>query len=167
MTMADRVGIMHNGVLGQVGTPVDVYEHPNSRMTAEFIGSVNLFDGVLRGSAGGVTSIDCAALDWPLRVALELSGAPGVSVAVAVRPEKIVLSRHHPGCEANLARGFIEDIAYLGSHSVYYVRLPTGKRVLASRANQQAPDNGDERRLSWDDEVYLHWSERCGVVLAS
>ena len=167
MTMADRVGIMNNGVLGQVGSPVDVYEHPNSRMTAEFVGSVTIFDGVLRSSGGGVATIDSPALDAPLCVAQEISGTVGLNVSVAVRPEKILLSRHHPGQQVNLARGFMEDIAYLGSHSVYHVRLPSGKRVLASRTNQHAPAGGAERRLSWDEEVYLCWSEHCGVVLAS
>ncbi len=168
MTMADRVGIMNAGVLSQVGSPMEVYERPNSRMTAEFIGSVNLFEGELVVDEVDYVEIASDSLESTIYVAHGIVGSRGMALAVAIRPEKIQVSRSEPEQVHNKARGVVEDIAYMGSHSVFHIRLPSGFKVLASVANsnrQLASD--EEQRITWEDEVFVSWSDSCPVVLYS
>jgi putrescine transport system ATP-binding protein len=169
MTMADRVGIMHQGKLGQVGTPQDIYEQPNSRMTAQFVGSVNLFEGVVVRSTSDHAEIQSAALPRYLQVDCGIARIPGMELAVAVRPEKVRVSKKPPRQQVNVAQGRVEDIAYLGSHSVYHVRLPTGFKLMASEANvsRQHYIKAEGEHITWHDEVYLSWSSNCGVVLSA
>lgn len=168
MTMASRVGVMDQGVIRQVGVPFDVYEHPNSRMTAEFIGSVNIFDGQLSLDEPDRAEITCSDLPAPISVAHGVVGNVGMDTAFAIRPEKLHISRVKPDQSYNFAQGAVEDIAYLGSHSTYHVRLPSGKKVLVSVANSDRwAGSENEPRLTWKDEVFVSWTQNSGVVLSS
>jgi len=168
MTMASRVGIMDAGVIRQIGQPIEVYEQPNCRMTAEFIGSVNIFEGTLSVDEPDHAQINCSDLPVPIHVAHGVVGSFGMQLAFALRPEKVRVDMEKPANAHNFARGVIEDIAYLGSHSIYHLRLPSGKKVLASVANSDRLVTGDDApRLTWNDEVYLSWSEKSGVVLSA
>lgn len=168
MTMASRVGIMDAGVIRQIGQPIEVYEQPNCRMTAEFIGSVNIFEGTLSVDEPDHAQINCPDLPVPIHVAHGVVGSFGMQLAFALRPEKVRVDKEKPVNAHNFARGVIEDIAYLGSHSIYHLRLPSGKKVLASVANSDRLVTGDDApRLTWNDEVYLSWSEKSGVVLSA
>jgi putrescine transport system ATP-binding protein len=132
MTMADRIGIMHQGKLVQVGTPAEIYEAPRTRWVAEFIGEVNLFDGVTVGSAPGVSHVETQV--GRLSVQSETPHT-GDKVTIAVRPEKVAIAREKPDTVGNAMQGTIADIAYLGDLSVYKVRLPSGMLMKASVAN--------------------------------
>ncbi|MYM64808.1 ABC transporter ATP-binding protein [Pseudomaricurvus sp. HS19] len=168
MTMASRVGIMDAGVIRQVGAPYEVYEQPNCRMTAEFIGSVNIFDGKLTVDEADHVEITTPDCDKPLRMAHGISGSLGMDIGYAIRPEKVMVSRHEPDQPHNVARGKVMDIAYLGSHSILHIELPSGKKFQASVANSDRKVVGDdEDRITWNDEVYISWGERSGVVLTS
>lgn len=167
MTMADRVGIMNDGLLTQVGTPMDVYEQPNCRMTAEFIGSANIFDGVLAVDEVDYVEVNTGVLDSNLYIGHGITGTRGMELAVAIRPEKINVSKDEPAQIHNKARGVVEDIAYLGSHSVYHIRLASGFKIMASVVNSNRQLVSDEERITWEDEVFVSWSETCGVVLYS
>lgn len=168
MTMASRVGIMDAGVIRQIGSPYEVYEQPNCRMTAEFIGSINTFDGTLSVDEPDHVEIRCADFEQPLYIAHGISGTLGMELAFAIRPEKVRISHSAPEQQRNVARGKIIDMAYLGSHSIFHVKLGSGKIVLASQANSDRKVVGDdEGRFTWDDEVYISWSERSGVVLTA
>jgi putrescine transport system ATP-binding protein len=165
MTMASRVGIMDQGVIRQVGAPFDVYENPNSRMTAEFIGSVNIFEGKMSKDEPDHAELTCPELSVPIRAAHGVVGNIGMDMAFALRPEKVDISRKKPDQPHNYAQGEIRDIAYLGSHSIYHVDIGGGKIVLVSMANSYRW--GDEPRLTWKDQVYVSWDETSGVVLTS
>ncbi len=168
MTMASRVGIMDAGVIRQIGAPYEVYEQPNCRMTAEFIGSVNIFEGTLSVDEPDHVEISSPDFDQPLYIAHGISGSLGMELAFAIRPEKMRVSRQAPEQQRNVAKGIIEDIAYLGSHSILHINLHSGKKVTASISNSDRKVVGDdEDRLTWEDEVYISWSERSGVVLTS
>ncbi|NRA41077.1 MAG: polyamine ABC transporter ATP-binding protein [Pseudomonadales bacterium] len=168
MTMADRVGIMDAGEIRQIGSPLEVYEQPNSRMTAEFIGSVNVFEGTLSVDEPSHLQISSQDLDVPIYVSHGVSGAAGMDIAFAVRPEKLRVSRDKPAEDFNFSQGSIEDIAYLGSHSIYHIKLRSGKIALASVANSQRLRAGDGRdRLTWGDPVYISWDDNSGVVLTA
>ncbi|KZY88629.1 hypothetical protein A3744_24255, partial [Oleiphilus sp. HI0073] len=107
MTMASRVGIMDQGVIRQVGAPFDVYENPNSRMTAEFIGSVNIFEGKMSKDEPDHAELTCSQLEVPIRAAHGVVGNIGMDMAFALRPEKVSISRNKPDQSCNYARGVI------------------------------------------------------------
>jgi putrescine transport system ATP-binding protein len=167
MTMADRIGVMDAGHLEQVATPRKLYEVPNSRWVAEFVGDVNLFEGEV-GPAEG-TRLSIATRDAGTIVA----AAPHdpltkKQVCVAVRPEKVKLSRRGPASDAdhahsiNRLEGIVTDVSYLGGFTTYKVKLDTGATVRSSMANTARLDmdayNATQRVVAWftpDDCVVL------------
>ena len=164
MTMATRIAVMDAGRIRQVGTPDEIYEQPNSRFTAEFIGSVNIFEGTIDADEKDYITINAPALPLPIYVGHGQTGFQGMPVAFALRPEKVNISKDEPAQQYNKAKGVIEEIAYFGSHSVYHVRLETGMRVMCNFANMK---RWASERFTWNDEVWLHWGELSGVVLGS
>ena len=167
MTMAQRIAIMHLGWIAQVGSPMDIYETPASRLVCEFIGNVNLFEGELVEDLGDHAVIDCPQLERRIYVGHGISTrAEEKQVTYALRPEKLLLSSEMPEvehAEYNWAKGVVHDIAYLGGHSVYYVRLPSGLLVQAFLANSER----HVKRPTWEDEVFVYWYDDSGVVLQS
>jgi putrescine transport system ATP-binding protein len=161
MTMADRISVMHEGEIMQVGTPSEIYEFPNSRHTAEFIGSVNIFDAMVTQLEPDYTRLSCTDLTSPIQVEAGINAPIGASLGIAVRPEKITMTRVKPEQADNWLMGVVEDIAYLGGHSVYYVKLTSGKRVMSIGTN----NDRHEQKVTWQDTVYLHWSNTAAVVL--
>ncbi|MEY3515953.1 MAG: polyamine transporter ATP-binding protein [Pseudomonadota bacterium] len=164
MTMAHRVAVMDAGRIRQVGTPDEIYEQPNSRFTAEFIGSVNLFEGRIGEDETDHVTIISPQMDAPIYVGHGITGYDGMSVSFAIRPEKVHIDKDEPAQKYNKVRGVIEEIAYFGSHSVYHVRLPSGAKVLCNFVNMKrwASDN-----FTWNDVVWLSWNDNSGVVLTS
>ncbi len=164
MTMAHRIAIMDAGRIRQVGTPDEIYEQPANRFTAGFIGSVNLVEGKIDEDQKDYITIRAPILEHAIYVGHGVTGYEGQDVALALRPEKLVLSKEEPAQPYNKTRGVIEDIAYFGSHSVYHVRLPGGERLMANSANSQrwAAD-----RFTWEDAIWLSWDDQAGVVLTA
>ncbi|WP_165789390.1 polyamine ABC transporter ATP-binding protein [Billgrantia endophytica] len=162
MTMADRVAIMSDGRIAQVGTPMDVYESPASRMVAEFVGTVNLFEGEIVVDEADHCIIDSIGLGRRIRIGHGVSTlADERRVWAAIRPEKTWLSRERPPGDYNWAAGIVEDIAYLGGFSVYFVRTEQGQLVKASMANTER--RGERPR--WDEPVFIHWDDQSAIVL--
>ncbi|MFC3395904.1 putrescine ABC transporter ATP-binding subunit PotG [Brenneria rubrifaciens] len=155
MTMAGRIAIMNRGKFVQIGEPEEIYEHPNTRFSAEFIGSVNMFEGMLTERRDDALIIQSPGLVHPLRVDSDVSVVDGVPVYIALRPEKIMLSETTPADGCNFAVGEVVHIAYLGDLSIYHVRLASGQIISAQLQNayryrKGAPTWGDEVRLCWD-----------------
>ena len=167
MTMAQRIAIMNLGWIAQVGSPMDIYETPASRLVCEFIGSVNLFEGELIDDSSDHAVIACPQLERPIYVGHGISTrAEERHVTYALRPEKLLLCSDKPELEHadyNWSSGKVHDIAYLGGHSVYYVALPSGLIVQAFMANSER----HVKRPTWGDLVYVHWVDDSGVVLQS
>jgi len=162
MTMAERIAVMHQGRIVQVGSPMDVYESPVNRLVCEFIGSVNLFDGELVEDGNDHAIIACPQLERPIYVGHGVSSrAEERRVTYALRPEKVQLTLERPQADYNWASGRVKDIAYLGGHSMYHVELPSGLVVQAFLAN--AERHG--KRPTWGDAVYVGWQGDGGVVL--
>ncbi|MCC7247169.1 MAG: polyamine ABC transporter ATP-binding protein [Lysobacter sp.] len=164
MTMATRIALMDAGRIRQVGTPDEIYESPTSRFAAEFIGSINMFDGRIDEDEADYITILSPSLAAPIYVGHGVSGYEGQEVGYGVRPEKIAISKDEPEQPHNKAQGKIEDIAYFGSHSVFHVRLPSGYKMMANFANQQ---RWASEGMTWGDEVWVSWGENEGVVLTS
>ncbi|KAA0873641.1 polyamine ABC transporter ATP-binding protein [Nitrincola tapanii] len=162
MTMASRIAIMSEGWIAQVGSPVDIYESPNSRMIAEFIGSVNIFEAAIVEDEADSLTLACADFDTPVFIDRGVTTqAESMQALVALRPEKTLVDWEKPEQTHNWAAGTVHDIAYLGGMSVYYVKLPSGKIVQASMTNTER--RGE--RPTWDDAVYVHWDASSPVVL--
>ncbi|KPY36099.1 Spermidine/putrescine ABC transporter ATPase [Pseudomonas syringae pv. primulae] len=164
MTMAERIAIMHLGWIAQIGSPIDIYETPTSRLVCEFIGSVNLFEGEVIEDMEGHALIRSPELERNIYVGHGVSASvEDKSITYALRPEKLLITTEQPGFEYNWSRGKVHDIAYLGGHSVFYVELPGGKLVQSFVANAERQG----ARPTWGDEVYVWWEDDSGVVLRS
>jgi putrescine transport system ATP-binding protein len=162
MTMASRIAIMSEGRFLQVGPPAEIYETPATRFVADFIGNVNLMDGTLDVDAADHCVIGCA--DCKHYVGHGITGTEGMAVTVALRPEKIHLSRNPPQDGYNSAQGTIKELSYFGSFTVYHLELGSGARLKVSQANVQR-HRDDE--FTWGDVVWAHWSRSAHVVLTA
>src|SRR5262245_12283980 len=161
MTVADRIGVMNHGRVIQVATPPELYEQPNSRWVADFVGEVNLVEGRVADIAETGTVIESAAVGT-LRAGAVKGAKPGDTVWVALRPEKVRVLRVKPAVTENCVSGVVRDIAYLGDLSVYNVALDNGFVMHAAAANLTRLI---ERSISWDDRVWLTWDAAAGIVL--
>ena len=161
MTLATRIGVMRAGEILQVGSPTDIYEFPNSRFVADFIGSVNLTEGTLIEDEPDHVRIDCPQLGGTVYVDHGVSSPPDATLSVAIRPEKIHLSRERPEQQDNVLSGVITGIAYLGDATRYLVRLPTGLVLRVTAPNVFRRDE----RLAHDETVWLHWHPSAAVVV--
>ncbi|HEY3596491.1 MAG TPA: polyamine ABC transporter ATP-binding protein [Paraburkholderia sp.] len=164
MTMAGRLAVMSEGEIVQIGTPNDVYEYPNSRFSAEFIGSTNLFDGTVIEDEPDHVYIETSDLASRLYVSHGISGPLGMPVTISVRPERIALTRKPPEGAYNWGKGVVMNIAYMGGYSLYHVKLDSGKTVIA---NVTSLALSEIETPTWGDEVYVRWSASAGVVLTS
>ena len=162
MTVADRIGVMDRGRLVQVATPPEIYEQPNSRWVADFIGEVNLIEGRVAEMGARATTVTSEHVG-KLEAAPVSEARPGATVWVALRPEKVRISHAQPvDAGANCVGGVVWDIGYLGDVSVYKVRLDTGFVVKAAAPNLARLI---ERPFSFGERVWLSWAGDAGVVL--
>ncbi len=160
MTMATRIAIMSEGRVLQVGPPADIYETPANRFVADFIGNVNLMDGTLSDDQADHCVITCA--DCSHYVGHGITGSEGMAVTVAVRPEKIRLSRDEPAGPHNRVQGTVKDLSYFGALSVYHLQLASGAVLKISEMNA---DRHRDDHLSWGDTGWASWSASAQVVL--
>ena len=161
MTLASRIGVMDRGTIVQAGTPAEIYEFPNSKFVADFIGSVNLFEGRLVEDEPEFVRIESPELGGTILVGHGISSPPEATLWAALRPEKIAMSLGAPPQTDNVTRGVVQDVAYLGDLSIYVVRLATGKLVRVTRPNTARYAEPVER----DGEVYLSWDAASPVVV--
>jgi putrescine transport system ATP-binding protein len=163
MALSTRIAVMDRGRIAQVGTPNEIYEYPRTRFIAEFIGTINMFAGIVETSDGERVSVRCEEAGCTMAGALRAQLAPGTAVSCAVRPEKIYISRDAPdGAGRTVLKGVVFDLGYFGNLSLYKVKLPGGKIVQVSAPNRR---RSAERTLEWDDEVYLSWDEASVAIL--
>jgi len=166
MTMSSRIAVMDAGKIRQIGTPGEIYEFPSSRFVAEFIGSVNLFEGEVVENAQGRMVVDCPEVGTKLLLDRSIDVSQHAHVAVAVRPEKMVISKTPPsgGEEGfNLLRGKVDEIAYLGDMSIYLIDLPGGQRIRVTAPNLT---RRTDLPITWEDEVFISWPPFAGLALA-
>jgi putrescine transport system ATP-binding protein len=162
MTLSSRIGVMNAGDIIQVGTPKDIYEYPNSKFVAEFIGNVNMFQGRLIEDEPDHVRIDSPELQGTIYVDHGVSSAPEAVVFAAIRPEKIIISLDPPQQTDNVVRGSVKEIAYMGDMSTYLVQLASGKIVRVTQPNTY---RHAEASITWDQPVYLSWHASSPVVL--
>ena len=169
MTMATRIGVMSEGKILQIGQPREIYETPNCRFVADFIGTVNLFKGQV-----SVDEVDHVVIESPEcrhYISHGITGTHGMQVDVAVRPEKMCLQATAPLASErdsaaedgfNQVQGVITDIAYLGSLTTYHVRLASG---LVLKVTQTNAARHTSVPLGSGDPVWVWWGGSDVVVL--
>ncbi|PVH29759.1 ABC transporter ATP-binding protein [Pararhodobacter oceanensis] len=160
MTLATRIGVMSDGVIQQVGEPREIYETPTSRFVADFIGSVNMFEGTVGPAAPDLMRVETADLG---AVAVPpVSGlTQGQTVYLALRPERITLTRSAPEGRNDVVRGLVLDMGYVGHLSTYRVRLENGRMITVTQSNRLR----DEDPISWDEHIYASWNPAAVRVL--
>jgi putrescine transport system ATP-binding protein len=162
MTVADRIGVMHSGRLVQVAPPAEMYELPNSRWVAGFIGDVNMIEGRVASSGLGHSMIESVA-GGRLLVSHAADLAPGTHVWVALRPEKIEIDSKAPVAGAeNSFSGRVSEIGYLGGTSIYKIRLDNGADIKASVVNRERKS---ARPVGVNDRVWLNFKPEAGMLL--
>jgi len=163
MTLSTRIAIMNAGRFTQIGTPREVYEYPRTRYAADFIGTINMFEGTVAGSEGAGFRIRCEETGIELSANHEGHLPPGAPVCVAVRPEKIMITKEAPKEPGKtVVKGTVLELGYFGNLSVYLIKMPTGKIVRVSAQNRIRTA---KRTLAWDDEVFLSWDQASAVLL--
>ncbi len=172
LSMASRVAVINKGDVSQLASPSDLYEYPANRFVADFVGSVNIFEGKLTVDEKDRAVVDCPDVG-KIYMDHGVTGAHESQVWVAIRPEKMLL--HVPGkgdaVKAaakdapeghNLARGVIKGMSYLGDSTLFEIELESGRMVRVRRGNLSRTDQHD---FTWDDKVSMHWTSASPVVL--
>lgn len=163
MTLSTRIVVMQEGRFIQCGTPKEIYEYPVNRYVADFFGTINLFEGTVSRVDGDSLTIRCDGVNADVKARSADLINRSDRLTVAVRPEKITISKEPPGAGAAAAlKGVVWDLGYYGNLSIYRIKTDAGMIVQVSAQNRV---RSAERSLEWDDEVYLSWDIQSSVVL--
>jgi len=164
MTLSTRMAMMDAGKFQQIGEPTEVYEYPESRLVANFIGSANMFEGRVTKSDADHVVVTSKELGVEFYTNHPMSIIEGTKVWVAVRPEKITLSKTSLDATTNQLKGVVVDIGYHGKTSTYRVRISNDQIIEVSVPSQKRP-RGERHSIDWDEEIYLNWDQSSAVVL--
>ena len=161
MTMADRIAVMSEGSFLQVGTPSEVYENPNCRFVADFVGNVNLFDGQV--SQAGTDHVVVSSASGDFLVGHGITGQVGMPVSIALRPEKVLLSLTDPLKQHNVMPCVLENWSYFGSYTSYSLRVEGDQRLKVSVTNIDREQN----HQNWEEgqRLWAHWEDNAMVML--
>ena len=164
MTLSTRMAMMDAGKFQQIGTPTEVYEYPESRLVANFIGSANMFEGRVSQSGPDHAVVTSKELGVEFNTEHTNSIIEGTKVWIAVRPEKITLSKTPLDVTTNQLKGVVVDIGYHGKTSTYRIRISNDQIIEVSVPSQKRP-KGDRQSIDWDEEIYMNWDQSNAVVL--
>ena len=162
MTVADRIAVMDKGRIIQIATPAEIYEVPNSRFVADFIGDINMMECKVVSQTEDGARLHCPQFSCDIDVAQKIEATVGETVWFAIRPEKVHISFDEPDSKVNAVHGEVWDIAYLGDVSIYHTHIADEETVRATVANRSRTV---ERPVGWDDKVWLNWDRDAGLVL--
>jgi putrescine transport system ATP-binding protein len=163
MTLATRIAVMDRGVVRQIGTATEVYEYPSSSFVAGFIGSINMYEGRVK-AMNGIATVEVPLLGATVTAPLAEGIAAGQTVKVAVRPEKIHITREPPAAGMNAVPGTVEDLGYFGKDSLYRIKLGTGTVVAVNNVNSRRAAES-ERVAQWEDKVWLSFEPSSVILL--
>ena len=164
MTLSTRIAVMDAGQFVQIGTPTEIYEFPETRFVADFIGSTNLLEGRVREEGSDHVRVETEVGDVYIDHGYSVSS--GNRVWIAVRPEKIYLSKEPPKeAGPNQTKAMVDNIGYLGDVSIYRIKLESGTIFDVTQPNQIRPKD-KTHHITWDEEVYLHWEASSAILLS-
>lgn len=162
LSLSDRIAVMHQGKIEQVGSPRQIYEQPQTPFVADFIGNTNLFPGQIAACDGSHLQV-MTKTGLKLVVQQEFNAVSKVlaSVVVSVRPEKIHLSLDAPSTQINCFEGRLKHVMYLGTHVHYLVELLSGDRLTVLQ-----PNTGSNSLDSYTP-IYAYWAARDCLALTA
>jgi putrescine transport system ATP-binding protein len=164
MTLSTRIAVMDKGFIRQIGTPTEIYEFPKTKFVADFIGSINQFQGTVKSVTKDKAIVACA--DWAGDIIVDRDATVdvGQNVSVAVRPEKISINKKTPAKGLNAVEGKVLDLGYFGKDSLYRVKLSSSALVRVNRVNDQR--GGESARVAqWEDKVWLSFEPSAAILL--
>ena len=176
LALSDRIAVMNEGKILQVGTPSEIYDSPQSRFVADFIGTSNFFDGVIVSTDGVLTEV-LSETEEPFRFLCRHDETlqADTAVTVIVRPERITISAEPDQNKPNCLRGVIVDESYLGTTVQYTVQTDYPTPIFVNQqwqgvgasyaSNDQNTDNANSQRYRQGNTVYLHWIPENAMVL--
>ena len=166
MTLSSRIAVMDQGRFSQIGTPTDIYEYPETRFVATFIGNANMFEGRVTENGAEHVIVDSVDSEISFYIDHSVDVRENIGVWIALRPEKITVSNTPPpsGTEYNFVEGIVDDIGYLGNFSIYKIRLKDGKIIEITHPNRTRPRHG-RHLAAWEETVYLSWEASNPVLL--
>ncbi|POF34593.1 ABC transporter ATP-binding protein [Roseibium marinum] len=166
MTVADRIAVMDKGELVQVATPAEIYEAPNSRFVADFIGDVNLIEATVSQKSASGTRLESVCEGLAIETDQETDAGIGDRVWYAIRPEKVRIAHGRRDEDAtNQINGLVWDIAYLGDVSIIHSKVGEAEKDNILRATFANVSRMVENPITWDDEVVLAFDRDAGVIL--
>jgi spermidine/putrescine transport system ATP-binding protein len=166
LTMSDRIAVMNDGVVEQLGSPRDIYEHPATRFVAGFIGTSNLLTGKVSEVSGGRAVIEAGPAERIIVPLGRLVLSPGDDIEVTVRPEKIGLSLAQPDEAGCALRGRVSEVVYLGTATTFNVTTSTGAEVVVFIQNA-ASAQSVVAAVHRDDAVWLSWQPEYSYAIGS
>lgn len=166
LSLSDRIAVMHDGKLEQIGTPNQIYDYPQTPFVADFIGDTNLFKGQIETTDYGMWQV---RTDRGLRILVKptessngsTNGSTPDQVVVSVRPEKIQLSLEKPSSPINCFEGRLMHTMYLGTHVHYLVELLSGDRLTVLQPNRA------KLAAEPDSPLYIYWAETDCLALTA
>jgi spermidine/putrescine transport system ATP-binding protein len=164
MSLSDRIAVMNNGRIEQVGTPAQIYEAPRSSFVAAFIGDTNFFEGQVQELVDQEYSRLKIAGFPDLVCFNDKKISAGNMVFLSIRPEKFGIGRTKPSLNANhnIVPGRVEDIIYLGGLTKFWVRVEDYKIAINQQHNRFFLD---EEPIRWEDDVWIWWHADDGFML--
>ena len=163
MTLSTRIAVMEKGRFLQVGRPKEIYEYPESRFVADFIGTINTFESEVTAVSEDTIELMSAEAGGRLSALGNHGVTAGQSVCIAVRPEKMFISREAPQDDSDVRiKGTVDDFGYLGNLSLYRVRLESGKIILVSQQNRR---RSAKLFVEWEEKIWITWRPRSSIVL--
>ena len=171
LSVSDRIAVMNQGKVLQIGTPYEIYESPATQFVAKFIGETNLFDAAVSecnrtGEEDYMVTLTIPELGGTIKVTDYDETKPGQQVSFTVRPEKVRITLEEPpskGKELNVFRGVVEEPVYSGFQSKFYVRLDNGTLLKVFKQHQNYLEDGPE--IAWKDTVFCSWSANDGYII--
>ena len=142
LTMSDRIAVMSEGRILQLGPPDEIYERPRSRFVADFIGQTNFLEGRLAGVVDGLAEVEIAGSGVVRAMKPEHPREPGEAVTIAVRPERMEVLDSPAAANLNQLEGVVREVIYLGTHRQILVELPAGDSIVVHRQNASATASG-------------------------
>jgi len=164
MTMSDRIAVMAFGKVLQIDSPTSLYEVPQVKEVADFIGTINFFEGSVMGKEGAATVVETQGLGRVYSTANGAQAPTSGSITVAIRPEKFNLTFRKPNVQQNVVEGQLQAAAYLGDRSHYYVKV-AGRDVPVAVASQNAQRQLQSVEDDKHEQVWLTWDEDAVLLL--
>ncbi len=160
LTMSDRIAVMHDGLIEQLGSPREIYERPATKFVAGFIGTSNVLSGTVTRNASGTAVIEPGPRE---RIVVPKDAVTGEEIELTVRPEKIDVRAAPPDGDACALRGTVTEVVYLGMFTNYNVTTSTGAEVVVFVQNVSSSDDVATR----GDSVWLSWDPRHSYVIGA